>query len=539
MDLQRLWRENSRELISVAFYLVLFLLQSHLKIDTSTLLLLSATSFFALLLINGSRFYPLGGLLLPPGLFLLHWLSTKWPGGESNLLPLTVALFFLHLAIGGPRDERAFARLLFTRLNAIGWAIGFTLASYVIFGPLLFITLEELFNLLTVDGELLMTFVIGLLLQLALLALLHFRHYEVGSAGKVCRWIGDRALITYSLIIYCYIGKILLQQRLPNSEVALVLLPYLVGVLHLQCWHRAANEEARTPFARLMAAIYRRLNWLNLAPLAVLMLAIQVRLDSYGLTPLRIHLLVFAGLLTLANGLLLLPRNRRRRFNSYQLIIGLLAATALVDGYLIPHDYLSNASQHRRLERLLKENDLLRAGQVDWAKFAEFSRNGSGAAALIEISAAHRYLAQQEVGADPFGLGSYEPRAPAPVSKNLTLRLTSNAPLSLPPGGRLLVAGSRPNLKYEDIRTANPAAVLPSRNDWQRHFEEQLKNAGLNTQAPLDSEQREQLSPRLFQLEFQGQIFVTKDLELLLDRERGWQVDVFHYDAYIFNVVPN
>ena len=350
MDSQRRWRAHACELISVAFYLVLLLFKPNLVgLRSGPLLLLSAASFLALLIINGSRFYRFGGLLLPPGLLLLYWLSDGF-----NPAPLVLALFFLHLAVGGQQAERSFLQLLFSRLRAVGWAAGFTLAVFL-FIKLLLWGMGVLFGLRLwgLGSWWVEDFVIALV---APLALLHFRHRSANAAPSpinvVCRRLGDLVLFIYGLIIYGYIGQILLQQELPKGEAVQVLLPFLIGGLYLQGWHRAANGEAHSPAARAVAGIYRWLNWLNLAPLLLLAIAIKIRIDHYGLTREHIRLLILAGLLVLANGLLLLPQTLRARFQVYRLILALLAATALADGYLIPYHRWSQASQLQQLEQL-------------------------------------------------------------------------------------------------------------------------------------------------------------------------------------------
>ena len=541
MDTQRLWREHSHELISVAFYLVLMQFKYYLGLGSTQILLFSAASFLALLTINGSRFYRFGGLLLPPGLFFFHWLIFNCLGGYFDPLPLVLVLFFLHLAVGGPRAERPFLQLLFSRLRAVGWAAGFTLAVYL-FIQLLLWAVGSLFGLrLWTLGSWLVDFVIALV---APLALLHFRHRSANAAPSpidvVCRRLGDLVLFIYGLAIYSYIGKILFQQQLPNGEVVQVLLPFLIGGLYLQGWHRAANEEARTPFARDMAIIYRWLNWLNLAPLLLLAIAIKIRIDHYGLTMERIRLLILAGLLVLANGLLLLPQTLRARFQVYRLILALLAAATLADGYLIPYERWSQASQRQRLERLLNENQLLRAGQMDWDKFREFSRDSAHEEALKQIRDARSYLGYRDES--PFGIGAkaLEENTPAIRNGELSLNIENNEPLSLPAGtNRLLLLGDRYQLDDNDIRTANPAAVLPELKDWQRHFEEQLQAIGLDKRAPLDKAQQEKLLPRLRQLEFQGQVFVIAAVNLRWEEETGWQVQDRRYEAYAFSAPAN
>ncbi len=533
MDTQRLWREHSRELISVAFYLVLLLFKPNLVgLRSGTLILLSAASFLALLIINGSRFYRFGGLLLPPGLLLLYRLSDG-----LDPFPLVLSLFFLHLAVGGPRAERPFLQLLFSRLRAVGWAIGFTLAVYLFIQLLLWV-MGVLFGLrLWGLSGWLVDFVIALV---APLALLYFRDRS-GAASplhRVCRGLGDLVLFIYGLIIYGYIAQILLRQELFNGEVVQVLLPFLIGGLYLQGWHRAANEAARTPSARDVAIFYRWLNWLNLAPLLLLAIAIKIRIDHYGLTMERIQLLILAGLLVLANGLLLLPQTLRARFQVYRLILALLAATALADGYLIPYHRWSQASQRQRLERLLNENGLLRAGQMDWDKFREFSRDPAHEEALKQIRDVRKYLDSES----PFGIGTQalEENTPATRHGELSLKIENHAPLSLPAGtNRLLLLGDRYRLDDNDIRTANPAAVLPELKDWQRHFEEQLQAIGLDKRAPLDKAQQEKLLPRLRQLEFQGQVFAIAAVNLRWEEEKGWQVQDFRYEAYAFSAPAN
>lgn len=535
--MDRRWRDHGHELGSVAFYLLLLLLESHLPLRSGQLLLLSAASFFALLIIKDCRPGRLA-LLLPPALLLGHWL------GRFDVLPLALALFFIYLAAGPAQPEGAFLQRLFRRLRACSWAGAFAVAVYC-FALLLLWAVQSLFGGLQLlrFSDRLLDFTIALV---APLALLHFyRRSRPSPMDRLCRRLGDLVLLIYCLIIYGYLGQILLKQQLPNGEVVKVLLPYLMGGLYLQGWHRSALDgESSAAFARLSAGFYRWLNWLNLAPLALLLLAIEVRIANYGLTPERIHLLVLAALLVLANGLLLWPAKLRSRLNSYRLILVLMAATALVDGYLLPHQRWSNASQWQRLERLLRDNDLLRDGQMDWEKFREFSRDPAHGETIRQMRAARNYLGPSKDGEEikPFGIGSgaLDERSPAAtIDRRLRLPLTGSRPLALPATPQqLLLAGDRHQLEREHILAANPAAIFPTTADWQRHLVEQLAQVGLDQRAPLDRAQQEKLLPALLRLEFHGQIFVANELELLWEENGGWQVQSYRYGAYVFSATP-
>ena len=558
MEALRWRREYPGELFSVLFYGLLLLLpetilrratETGLRSETGTvlrsetLLLLSASSFLFILTVHGHRYYRLISLLLPPGLLAFYGLV-----GGFEPFTLTLALFLLHLGAGAPPGERPFLQRLFSQLRAVYWAAVFTLLVFLLITLLLW-AVEALF------GFRLMNFVNDWLwdLNIALVApltLLHFRRRSATApplpVEGVFRRLGDGVLLIYSFIIFGYISKILLHRELPNGEVVKVLLPYLLGSLYLQGWHRATGPtEALQPFDQLMGFYYRWLNLLNLAPLALLLLAIKIRLEHYGLTPDRIHLVVLAGLLLLANGLLLLPRVGRERFAVYRLLLVLLTATVLVDGYLIPHKRWSEASQRQRLERLLNENGLLRNGQMDWERFKALRQNPERAEALRQIQDARRYLGwryDNGVEIKPFGIGSDDLDGPKPTPKednDLILRLSSTE--ALPLAGthqHLLLAGVGYELQNWEISRANPAAKLPSRDDWQRHVEEALRRHGLEGLAKLNSGQEEKLLPVALRLEYQGQTFIAKQMKLNWTEQSGWQVEDYDYEAYIFSAAP-
>ena len=175
---------------------------------------------------------------------------------------------------------------------------------------------------------------------------------------------------------------------------------------------------------------------------------------------------------------------------------------------------------------------------MDWDKFREFSRDPAHGEVLKEIRNVRNYL----VSDSPFGIGvqALEEHTPAIRNEELLLKITSREPLSLPAGtNRLLLLGDRYQLGDNDLRGANPAAVLPGRKDWQRHLEEQLQAIGLDKRAPLDKAQQKKLLPRLRQLEFQGQVFVIAAVNLRWEEETGWQVQDCRYEAYGFMAPAN
>ena len=154
------------------------------------------------------------------------------------------------------------------------------------------------------------------------------------------------ALLIYSVILYAYMLRILIQWKLPDGGVA-----YLVGGfvgVALVC--RLLQTLVAKPH---FEGFYRCFPYIAIGPLVLLWIGVARRIGEYGLTEMRIYLVAVSLLLTLFSLFLLWPRTRS--FFRMSLITGGLAVLLTFIPGISAHD-LGIRSQRARQENVPQEN---------------------------------------------------------------------------------------------------------------------------------------------------------------------------------------
>jgi len=168
----------------------------------------------------------------------------------------------------------------------------------------------------------------------------------------VVEYVLTPALLIYSVILYAYMLRILIQWKLPDGGVA-----YLVGGfigVALVC--RLLQALVTKPHFEWF---YRYFPYVAIGPLVLLWIGIARRIGEYGLTEARVYLVAVSLLLTLFT--LFLLSSRTRSFFRMSLITGGVAVLLTFIPGIRAHD-LGIRSQRARLEKVLP--DLLVDGKI-------------------------------------------------------------------------------------------------------------------------------------------------------------------------------
>ncbi|XWY21206.1 DUF4153 domain-containing protein [Bisgaard Taxon 45] len=169
-------------------------------------------------------------------------------------------------------------------------------------------------------------------------------HYVI---ELIINFIFSPVVIIYTLIVYLYLAKILLNFELPKGGVAYIIMPYIVLGLCCQGLRLLLIDAKWTGF-------YRSFSYLAIAPLVLLWLGISTRIITYGLTEVRVMLVILASMLTLFILFSMTQRLRQYRLFSLVACLLLFVSTILTSPY-----YLAQQHQLARFERLLSELNIL------------------------------------------------------------------------------------------------------------------------------------------------------------------------------------
>ena len=206
----------------------------------------------------------------------------------------------------------------------------------------------------------------------------------------VVEYVLTPALLIYSVILYAYMLRILIQWKLPDGGVA-----YLVGGfigVALVC--RLLQALVTKPHFKWF---YRYFSYVAIGPLVLLWIGIARRVGEYGLTEMRVYLVAVSLLLTMFTVLLLWPRNRS--FFRMSLALGGLAAILTFIPGIRAHD-LGLRDQRARLEKVLP--DLLVDGKFpEDAPYTAIADSYDLRRKWDSASSAINYL-RKELGADNF-----------------------------------------------------------------------------------------------------------------------------------------
>ncbi|RIJ42907.1 DUF4153 domain-containing protein [Pontibacter oryzae] len=185
----------------------------------------------------------------------------------------------------------------------------------------------------------------------------------------------------YLLILYAYLGKIIVQWAWPEGWVSVLVLCFsIAGILSLLLIYPIRHEEGNAWIRTFSKWFYRAL-----FPLIILLsLAIWRRVSEYGITEERYIVLVLALWLFLTALYFLFSTVKNIKFIPITLsIIAFIAAFGPVNMFKV-----SEWSQVNRLRGLLVQEGILVKGKIEPGK------GNVPEASLVEISAITDYLAR-------------------------------------------------------------------------------------------------------------------------------------------------
>ena len=280
-------------------------------------------------------------------LWIPIWLSVTSPRGTETVI--TYLLSFILLFAGTRRqDNETYAR---TILHTLIKGAAACIVAGILAGLLSGITGSV--DFLLVKGDIpkeaysYPAALIGLVIA-PLLCCLFISEDLMELKGKrflsvLVDYLLSPALLVYTVILYLYIIRILVQWQLPDGGVAYLVGSY-IGVA-LAC--RLLQELLVT---RHFDWFYKYFPFIALAPLALLWTGIFRRIGEYGLSESRCFLVAGSALLTAFTLMLVSPRTRSFRLMSF-ILGGCAALLTFVPG--IRARDLGILSQRTRLEKVL------------------------------------------------------------------------------------------------------------------------------------------------------------------------------------------
>lgn len=169
-------------------------------------------------------------------------------------------------------------------------------------------------------------------------------------------------LCIYAIILYFYSFKILINWQLPRGWVSYLILAYsMVGILALLLVHPLKEDHTKS-----WVKVFSRLFYYTVIPLVILLfVAIFTRLLAYGYTEPRYFVLLLA--LWLTSLVVYFIFNKKSSIKFIPLSLFILGVFSLVFPYLNAFS-VAKRSQKNELIKLLKENNLLTGGTIDFNK---------------------------------------------------------------------------------------------------------------------------------------------------------------------------
>ena len=315
--------------------------------------------------------------------------------GEAGIVVIYMISFILLFATGGRQDNEHYAATILHCLVKGGAAVlvagmlSLVLLAIIASVDFLFLS-RSLAEKWYVYPQLLVWLLIAPMLCCAFVSEAQAQWKDRRFLTLVVEYVLTPALLIYSVILYAYMLRILIQWKLPDGGVA-----YLVGGfigVALVC--RLLQALVTKPHFEWF---YRYFPYVAIGPLVLLWIGIARRVGEYGLTEMRVYLVAVSLLLTMFTVLLLWPRNRS--FFRMSLALGGLAAILTFIPGIRAHD-LGLRDQRARLEKVLP--DLLVDGKFpEDAPYTAIADSYDLRRKWDSASSAINYL-RKELGADNF-----------------------------------------------------------------------------------------------------------------------------------------
>ncbi len=169
-------------------------------------------------------------------------------------------------------------------------------------------------------------------------------------------------LLIYVIILYFYLGKILINWELPRGWVSYLVLAYsVVGILALLLVHPLKEETAKS-----WVKVFSKIFYYTLVPLiALLFTAIFTRVLEYGYTEPRYFVLLLAIWLT--SVVLYFIFHKQPTIKYVPVSLFTFGLFALIFPYLNTFS-VAKRSQKNQLENILSKNNLLENSKINFEK---------------------------------------------------------------------------------------------------------------------------------------------------------------------------
>lgn len=195
-------------------------------------------------------------------------------------------------------------------------------------------------------------------------------------------------LLIYTIILYVYACKILIQWNLPQGMVSWMVIVYIFLAF---IGHALQNIISNKRFERF----FRFLPYISIVPLVLYWVGLGRRLSDYGLTESRIYLLVFGILATIFMVFLLFKKT-----NHYLLMSG-IASVAIIFLAYVPWTNatcLAALSQLSTVNDFVEKYDLLNEKQRQFKEYKDWNADAiADTTGLKNFVSAYLYLGDYSV----------------------------------------------------------------------------------------------------------------------------------------------
>lgn len=190
---------------------------------------------------------------------------------------------------------------------------------------------------------------------------LFFLAYQQRQSNKLTleRWldillsfVAAPALMLFTVILYVYVVKIIMDGELPQGMVANIVLPYVTIGLAIYCL-RTISEKPR------WNTFFHWYPYLAIIPFVLLWFAIKSRISAYAWTEDRIYLVALASVLSICYIIVMLPKLRQYRNLALIIIVAIFTMTFVLNPKQIAYD-----SQVTRFEKALERLNVLQNGKI-------------------------------------------------------------------------------------------------------------------------------------------------------------------------------
>ncbi len=187
----------------------------------------------------------------------------------------------------------------------------------------------------------------------------------------------------YMIILYAYIGKILIEWKIPNGWVCYLVIGFsIAGILALLLLYPLSEKEEYAWIKKVYKAYY-----ILILPLVVLMtISINIRLQAYGITPNRYIMLTLA--FWLAGIAIYFTFFKQKNITYIPMSLALLGFLSVIGPWSMFN--VSLYSQYNRLIPVLKKNNMLVNGKLQKISDKDFKK--ASMYDLRTISSAFTYM---------------------------------------------------------------------------------------------------------------------------------------------------